>query len=244
VISDIVSDLKTERKNYIDGHPIFSRLRSGDIHPVHYFAYLRETYHLIRHTPQYLTIAAGRAADGDRRLAEYFRAFAREEAGHELLCVRDLEALGQNVEAILSGHPSPGCWGMVTQCYYWAAQGNPVALLGDAFATEELGAASGLEIARRLETDYGIPRKATNFLRVHGSEDQHHFAAAARAIEWYADDAQQYAEIVYATKMTYRNYGQLFTDVLTTGDSANGRGVLTRLILVFFHIGLVLTCGS
>jgi pyrroloquinoline quinone (PQQ) biosynthesis protein C len=237
VISAIVSDLRRERENYIDGHPIFSRLRSGEIQPIHYFAYLRETYHLIRHTPEYLTIAAGRMADDDRRLAEYFRAFAREETGHELLCVRDLEALGQDVEAILSGHPSPGCWGMVTQCYYWAAQGNPVALLGDAFATEELGAASGLEVARLLETDYGIPRRATNFLRVHGREDEYHFEAAARAIEWYADDPRQYAEIVYATKMTYRSYGQLFTDVLTAGDAPSVGGLLTRLTLVLLILG-------
>jgi pyrroloquinoline quinone (PQQ) biosynthesis protein C len=237
VISHIVSDLKSERKNYIDGHPIFSRLRSGDIQPIHYLAYLRETYHLIRHTPKYLTIAADRIAHADRRLAEYFRAFAREETGHEMLCVRDLEALGQNAEEILSGHPNPGAWGMVTQCYYWAAQGNPVALVGDAFATEELGVGSCMEVARLLETRYGIPRKATNFLRVHGREDEHHFAEAARTIEWYADDPTQFAEIAYATKMTYRNYGQLFTDVLTTGDASNVGGLLTRVVLVLFTLG-------
>jgi pyrroloquinoline quinone (PQQ) biosynthesis protein C len=234
VISDIVSELKTQRKHYIDGHPIFSRLRSGDINVIHYFAYLRETHHLVRHTPKYLTIAAERVGHDDERLAEYFRDFAREETGHELLCVRDLRALGQNVDEILSGHPNPGVWGIVTQCYYWAAQGNPVALLGDAFATEELGVASGLEVARLLETDYGIPRKATNFLRVHGSEDEHHLEAAARAIEWYAGDRSHYAEIVYATKMTYRNYGQFFTDVLSTGDASSGGGLLTRLMLFVF----------
>ena len=236
MISDIVSELKTYRRDYIDRHPIFSRLRSGDINIVHYFAYLRETYHLVRHTPIYLTIAADRLAREDERLAEYFREFAHEETGHELLCVRDLRALGQNADEILSGHPNPGAWGIVTQCYYWAAQGNPVALLGDAFATEELGVASGLEVARLLESNYGIPRKATNFLRVHGSEDEKHLEAAARAIEWYADDRTHYAEIVYATKMTYLNYGQFFTDVLTAGDASNGYRLLTRLMLVIFTL--------
>jgi hypothetical protein len=94
-----------------------------------------------------------------------------------------------------------------------------VALLGDAFATEELGFASGIQVARRLETNYGIPRQATNFLRVHGSEDKEHLEAAAQAIERYAGDRDHYADILYATRMTYRRYSQLFTDVLELGDS-------------------------
>ena len=88
-------------------------------------------------------------------------------------------------------------------------------------ATEELGFARGVEVARVLETNYGIPRKATNFLRVHGSEDEEHLEAAARVIGWYAGDRDHYADIDYATRMTYRYYGQLFTDVLALGDSWN-----------------------
>ncbi len=76
---------------------------------------------------------------------------------------------------------------MVTQYYYWASHGNPVALLGDAFATEELGVALGLEAAQVVEATLDIPREATNFLQVHGSEDAAHLNAAAQAIEWYAD---------------------------------------------------------
>jgi pyrroloquinoline quinone (PQQ) biosynthesis protein C len=110
-------------------------------------------------------------------------------------------------------------WGMATQCYFWASQGNPIALLGDAFATEELGFARSLEVAKLLETNYSIPRQATNFLRVHGSEDKEHFEAAARTIECYAGDRELFADIAYATKMTYRYYGQLFMDVLELGDS-------------------------
>jgi pyrroloquinoline quinone (PQQ) biosynthesis protein C len=73
-------------------------------------------------------------------------------------------------------------------------------------------------VARLLETNYSIPRQATNFLRLHGSADQEHLEAAARAIEWYVEDRDHYADIDYATRMTYRNYAQLFTDVLELGD--------------------------
>ncbi len=224
MISAIINDLKAHGKSYIDGNPIFARLTAGAVTRQHYLAYLRETYHLIRHTPKYLTIAADRVAKHDPWLSDYFRKFGREETGHELLCVKDIAALGENADAILSGHSNPGVWGMVTQCYFWASEGNPVALLGDAFATEEMGAASGLRTAQILETSYGIPRQATNFLRVHGSEDKKHLEAAARAIERYAGDRDHYADIVYATRMTYRYYGELFSDVLALGDRWNMTG--------------------
>lgn len=144
-MSQLIKDLIAHRKSYIDCNPIFARLAGGDLTRFHYLAYLRETYHLIKHTPKYLTIAANRVAENDERLANYFRNFSREEAGHELLCIRDIHALGENADDILSGDPNPGVWGMVTQCYFWASQGNPIALLGDAFATEELGVARSLE---------------------------------------------------------------------------------------------------
>ena len=218
MISAIINDLKAYGKNYIDCNPIFARLAAGEITQWHYLAYLRETYHLIKHTPKYLTIAADRVATNDPWLSAYFRKFALEETGHELLCIKDIDALGENADAILSGHSNPGVWGIVTQCYFWAGEGNPIALLGDAFATEEIGAARGLGAAQALETNYSIPRQATNFLRVHGSEDKKHLEAAAQAIERYARNRDHYADIAYATRMTYRYYGELFTDVLALGD--------------------------
>jgi pyrroloquinoline quinone (PQQ) biosynthesis protein C len=191
---------------------------AGDLTRFHYLAYLRETYHLVKHTPKYLTIAADRLAENDEELSAYFRQFCLEETGHELLCIEDIDALGENADIILSGNPNPGAWGILTQCYFWASHGNPVAFLGDTFATEELGVAKGLEVARLLEKNYGILRKATNFLRLHGSEDKEHLEAVTRAIERYAGDRDHYADIDYAAKMTYRYYGQLFTDILELGD--------------------------
>ena len=229
MISELINHLKAHRRSYIDCNPIFARLAGGDLTRFHYLAYLRETYHLVKHTPKYLTIAANRAAENDQQLADYFRKFSLEETGHELLCLRDINALGENVDTIIAGDLNPGVWGIVTQCYFWATQGNPVALLGDAFATEELGVARGVEVARILETNYRIPHQATNFLRLHGSEDKEHLEAAARAIEWYAGDRDHYADINYATKMTYRYYGQLFTDVLELGDGWNNSEVGTKL---------------
>ncbi|HEY1269763.1 MAG TPA: iron-containing redox enzyme family protein [Candidatus Binatia bacterium] len=229
----MIEDLKKYRHPHIDSSPIFARLARGEITRSHYLAYLRETYHLVIHTPRYLTIAADRVAESDPRLAAYFRNFSDEETGHELLCVRDINALGEDPRRILSGAPNPGAWGMITQCYFWAGQGNPVALLGEAFATEELGATNGTDVAKLLVADYGIPRGATNFLRVHGSVDVEHVQAAARAAVWYTGGRAQMADIVQAVKMTYRYYSQLFTDVLQLGDRWT-RGISAALPFVLY----------
>ncbi len=232
VISGIIEDLKAYRRP-VDSNPLFARLAGGEITRFHYLAYLRETYHLVKHTPRYLALAAERVADSDQRLCAYFRNFAREETGHEFLCVLDIRAMGENPDHILAGQPNPGAWGMVTQCYFWAGHGNPLALLGEAFATEELGATNGTEVAKLLVAEYGIPRQATNFLRVHGSVDVEHVQEAAWAVAWYADGRDHYADIAYAAKMTYRYYSQLFTDVLELGDRWT-KGVAAALIFLAY----------
>ena len=121
MLSELINDLKAHRSGYIDSNPIFARLATGDITRFHYLAYLRETYHLIKHSPKYLTIAANRVAANDERLSDYFRNFSLQETGHELLCIRDINALGENADKILSGEQNSGVWGMVTQCYFWAS---------------------------------------------------------------------------------------------------------------------------
>lgn len=232
-VAELMDELRTHRQPYVDRNPIFARLAGGEITRFHYLAYLRETYHLVKHTPGYLTIAADRVADSDQRLSAYFRNFAFEETGHELLCVRDIKALGEDPKRILSGEPNPGAWGMVTQCYFWASQGNPISLLGEAFATEEIGASNGADVAKLLVDVYGIPRAATNFLRVHASVDVEHVQAAARAITWYAGGRAQMTGIAHAVRMTYRYYGQLFTDVLELGDRWT-KGVAATILFVAY----------
>jgi hypothetical protein len=120
-----------------------------------------------------LAAAADRVATTDERLSEYFRRFCAEETGHELLCIKDLDALGENVERVLSGDLNPGVFGMITQCYYWASHGDPAALLGDAFATEELGVARGLQAAKVVEATLDIPGEATNSSRSMGAKMPH-----------------------------------------------------------------------
>ena len=219
-----VEAVKDDHKHFIEDHPIFAKLRNGEFTREHYLAYLRETYHLVKHTPSYLRIAAGNLGQDQTDLRDFYLKFAMDEAGHEKLCVHDIKTLGEDPEKVLGDQPNSGCWAMITQNYYLANFGNPVALIGDSVATEGLGAGMATQSAKILEQKYGYPKAATTFLYVHGEEDVAHMDNGRKLLEEYAGDSQSFAEIVHAWKMTLRSYSQLFTDVLNSGATNGKRG--------------------
>ena len=67
-----------------------------------YMGWLAQTYYYVRHSTRLLAVAAGRfphTRQGDT-LHLRFGAHIGEEKRHELLCVRDIQALGGSIEAI------------------------------------------------------------------------------------------------------------------------------------------------
>jgi pyrroloquinoline quinone (PQQ) biosynthesis protein C len=210
-----------DRRMHIENNPAFKCLYGGEFTRWHYLAYLRETYHLIRHTPRYLALTAGRLEDGDRWLRDWLLHFADEEKGHDLLCLHDIRVQGENPDAVVAEPPLGGAWAMVAQNYYLASYGNPVAILGFAVATEGLGASTATRVADYLEAHYGIPHEATSFLRVHGEADVEHFEEAKVAVERYAANPAHFRDIVHVWRMTLRSYGQLFRDVLADVPPGN-----------------------
>lgn len=215
---EALTSLEPERKKWIDQNPIFAKIQDGSFTRWHYLAYLKETYHLVRHTPMYLKVAAERITDNDNWLRDYYLQFAEDETGHELLCVHDIRALEADPEQVLAGKPLGGSWAMITQNYFLSSFGNPVSLIGDTIATEGLGSSLATEMADILEKKYGFPHNATTFLRVHGEADVEHTEAARKAIESFGSERNHYNDILHTWKMTIRYYGQLFSDVLAQGN--------------------------
>lgn len=201
--------------NAIGANPIFPALLGGQITRNHYIAYLKETYHLVRHTSRALALVGARLPDHRRELRGWFFHQSVDEHNHDLFCINDLKALGEDPDVILDGMMMPGAWGMVTQIYYMAAFGNPAATLGVAMATEGLGADLATRFAELLERQYGYPLEATSFLRSHGISDEKHIQEARRAVNTMVEGQRELEEIIFAREMTLKYYGQLFEDVLS-----------------------------
>ena len=201
-------------------HPIFYVLSHGLMTRRHYVAYLKETYHLVRHTSKALALVGANLADDRRDLRGWFFAQSLDEHNHDLFCVKDLNALGEDPSKVLDGQMMPGAWGLVAQNYYMAAYGNPVGIVGVATGTEALGADLATTFAQLLVDKYGIPRNATTFLRTHGQSDVGHVAEAKRALNDFVHSESDLRDIVFAREMTLRYYGQLFSDVLSVDPVA------------------------
>lgn len=210
----IVEATKADYKQFVASNQLLEVVTSGAMQREHYFAYLRETYHLVRHTSRMLALGGARLPDNRRALRNWFFEQVLEENGHDLFCIKDLKNLGGDYEAILSGQPGPGAWGLITQNYYMATYGNPVGILGVATATEGLGADFGSMFADVMVGKYGFPSNAVTFLRSHGGFDVRHLKEAVDALELITED--EVSDVIQARRMTFRYYGQLFSDVMST----------------------------
>jgi pyrroloquinoline quinone (PQQ) biosynthesis protein C len=216
----IVEETQADHEVFVSSNPLFKLVLEGDMTRHHYIAYLRETYHLVRHTSRMLSLAGARLTDDRRDLRDWFFEQVREENGHDLFCIKDLRNLGEAPDQLHEGIPSAGAWGLISQNYYMATYGNPVGILGVATATEGLGATMGAEFAQLLQTKYGIPANAVTFLRSHGGFDLRHLEDAKRAINELVSRPADILEITHARRMTFRYYGQLFLDVFEQGNRA------------------------
>ncbi|HHX0887811.1 TPA: iron-containing redox enzyme family protein [Pseudomonas aeruginosa] len=212
----IVEKTTKEYKEFVESNPLLKIVASGGMTKAHYAAYLRETYHLVRHTSRMLALGGARLADDRRDLRNWFFEQVLEENGHDLFCIKDLKNIGLNPKIVLNSQPSAGAWGLITQNYFMATYGNPVGILGVATATEGLGADFGTMFADVMVEKYEMPSNAVTFLRSHGGFDAKHLQEAIDAIELIHDDEIEL--VAHARRMTFRFYGQLFNDVLASDE--------------------------
>ena len=199
-------------ERHILRNPLLERVGNGQATVDQYVVYLRETYHLVRHTSRALARAASRLDDAQRGLRAWLLEQANEEHGHELFCLKDLQNLGLDAAAVTATTPGRGAWGVVTQNYYFASEGDPAALLGVASATEGMGADLAGQLATTLEQRYGVPHTATTFLRVHGGLDQRHCQQVREAVDAFVTK-QNLPWVVHGRRMTFLYYGQILSDV-------------------------------
>lgn len=205
----VLEELQPVFREHVITHKFVTSLLSGHLPTTVYASYLRETFHLVRETPNYLAAAAART--GDDWLQDWLLDVAVEERHHDRLCVNDLRSLGYEPEAYLRQLPGSGVWAMIGQNHYLALRSNPVGILGFAAATEGLGASLGPSVAAAMR-QYPWAAKASSFLRVHAAVDQDHAVRVARAFDRLCSSPENLKLMTMTWAYTIRSYGQLFSD--------------------------------
>jgi len=216
LFEDIVKATETEYRQFIETNPLFEVVTSGGMNRNHYVAYLRETYHMVRHTPRILSLAGARLGDEKREIRNWFIKHAVEENGHDLFCINDLRNIGEYPDKVLDTDPLSGAWGLITQNYYMATYGNPLGILGVTTATEGLGAHIGSKFAELLNQHYNIPINGLTFLKSHSGFDGDHLEDARKVIDELVSEPSDIRAIIQGRRMTFHHYGRLFLDVMTS----------------------------
>lgn len=195
------------------GHPLVSELRAGHIGRRHYIAYLRETWHLVKHTPRIFAQAAAGLSDDQRELRSWLLQQAEEENNHDLLCVADLKRLGEDPQTVLGQSPGAGVWGLITQDYYFATAGSACCLIGTASLSEQLGATVAAPVMEALSKTAAIPPEALGFIRSHGVVDSGHFDSIRRVANRVIRESD-FETIVDARRRSIAYSAQVLSDIL------------------------------
>jgi pyrroloquinoline quinone (PQQ) biosynthesis protein C len=156
-----------------------------------YAGWLAQTYYYVRHSTRLLAAAAarfphGRAGD---TLHHRFGAHMGEEKRHELLCVRDIQALGLTLDA-LPEHETTRMF--YEPQYYKVEHQAPSVLLGYILPLEVLAPLSGARVIEQLTAEFGP--KCANFLKVHAHEDVAHVERALGLVETLPGDERDRIE--------------------------------------------------
>ncbi|MFI1582240.1 iron-containing redox enzyme family protein [Embleya sp. NPDC020630] len=213
---DLLAATEEDYKASIEKNGLIELVLGGGMKREHYVSYLRETYHMVRHTSRMLSLAGARLGDDYRGLRDWFFEQVQEENNHDQFCMNDLRNLGEDVAQVLAVPPKPGSWGLVSQNYYMATYGNPVGILGVASLTEGLGAELGKAMAQVLRDRYGLERNQVTFIKSHGGFDAKHIEDVKRAVNELLVKDSDMADVIQGRRMTIHYYSRMFDDVLTT----------------------------
>lgn len=213
---------KQDFSDHIESNPLMQALYNRALTREQYIGYLTQNFHFVRNTAPALAMAASYIGEDRRKMRAWFIHHAEEEIDHDLLCLKDLEALGVDPEAARNSQIGPGAWGLVSQFYYIAAHNNPAIMMGMSSAAEGLGAAHGSAAADLIDS-FGWAPKATRFLRSHGAIDSKHIDEVRDSINEFVRDDNEFRMIVFVRRQTIRYYGQMFLDAFHAGQNNSDR---------------------
>jgi hypothetical protein len=172
----------TREESTVEIHP---RSRESYIH------WLAGAYQTTHATPEVMRHAAERLrAAGNVRIADHFLHVADEEAGHDRLALKDLEALGVRAAEFVSGVRPAGSVALVQLFKGYAHSDNPIAVLGYVYVLERMALFQTQAMIDAIEAIIPRGTMATRCLRVHSAvgTDARHVPESIEVISQLDDE--------------------------------------------------------
>lgn len=152
-----------------------------------YANYLAQSFYYIQHSTKTLALAAGYIEPSDAKIFRRMISHIGEEMNHDVLCKKDLKALGRSLEEYSE---SPATQALYQTQYYKIQHENPKSYLGYIYVLESLSCF----VVPKILNDKLIPiypKQAINFLRVHADDDPGHLDQAKKVIDSFSEDEKK-----------------------------------------------------
>jgi hypothetical protein len=148
-----------------------------------YGLWLKQTYNMVNYSTRLVALAGAWANLKSDFLHDRYVDHSREERGHPILCVRDLEHIGYTLDSFPVMYEAEAMY----QCqYFWIMQREPASFFGYTLALETLAIKFCDEVYSRLCKAHG--KKSATFLQLHSGADVGHLESAYKAIGRLNDD--------------------------------------------------------
>jgi pyrroloquinoline quinone (PQQ) biosynthesis protein C len=145
-----------------------------------YLEFLARTYHYVTYTSYQLEegkkLTATAPDPFQKAMHERFDHHAKEESGHELWVLDDIQALGGDVEAVKRGDPGLAVKAYAAMVQLVLRSKTPLGIIGVGALLEGISARLGTMAANNLRKHSKIPNieNALKFFDSHGEADREH----------------------------------------------------------------------
>ena len=166
---------------------------------------LAGAYHMTSSAPNLMRNAAkGFAANGRSDLEEWALEKAKEETGHDLLALKDIQSLGYDSEAVVKTLVPPVAKALMDYFSRSVKDEDPIDCVGYAYAMERLSLGIGEDYIQKVEAILPPEINATRCLRVHssvGADAGHVDENVSMIVRLTASERSRVAQACYETAL-------------------------------------------
>jgi len=209
---DQFTEATSEARNDFVNSEGFTLFREKKANKLFYAHFLKETYHLSRHTSRFLSAVVSNLPDEKDEIRTRFMHHAIEEDGHHKFTLKDIVNLGYPIEFITESQPLCGTTAIVSYHYFIAHYGNPISMMGAVIVFEGVAEEFAGELSDSIREQHDLPLNAVTFLHTHGKFDVDHMEEARKVMNTLINDDKDKKEIIEVANKMYRFLKMNFDD--------------------------------
>lgn len=173
-----------------------------------YVALMTEIYHYTRHNAQNQALAATTVDSGRVTLLRYCLAHALDEAGHDLMVLHDLKAIGVDPETVRASTPLAETQAFVAYLYRTASTRDATARLGYSFWAESCYPYIA-EVLDAMRAGLGLTDAQMTFFVAHSEIDRDHAEQVEQIARAHCATAKQQADFLEVLRGSLRLQGAI-----------------------------------